>query len=82
MILRQYLHTEPTIAVSYLFGYGGKGRGAVVDPVADPETYLRDAEALGLPIRYVIDTHVHAHHEFTARRLAEGLRHAPVAGTR
>lgn len=71
MILRQYLHTEPTIAASYLFGCGGRGRGAVVDPVADPETYLRDAAALGLPIRYVIDTHVHADHVSTGRRLAE-----------
>ena len=50
MILRQYLHAEPVIAASYLFGCGGRGRGAVVDPVADPEIYLRDSEALGLPI--------------------------------
>ncbi|MDF3052334.1 MAG: hypothetical protein K0S19_439, partial [Geminicoccaceae bacterium] len=32
MILRQYLHTEPVIAASYLFGCGGKAMGAVVDP--------------------------------------------------
>ena len=25
MILRQYLQTEPVVAVSYLFGCGGKG---------------------------------------------------------
>lgn len=71
MIVRQYLHTEPVVAASYLFGCGGKARGAVVDPVADPETYLRDSESLGLPIRYVIDTHVHADHVSTGRRLAK-----------
>ena len=70
MILRQYLHTEPVVAASYLFGCGGKAVGAVVDPVAAAETYLREADSLGLPIRYVIDTHVHADHVSTGRRLA------------
>jgi len=71
MILRQYLHTEPTIAASYLLGCGGKGRGAVVDPVAGPDFYLAESAALGLPILYVVDTHVHADHVSTGRRLAE-----------
>lgn len=71
MILRRYLHTDPVVAASYLFGCGGKARGAVVDPVAEPETYLAEAEELALPIEYVIDTHVHADHVSTGRRLAE-----------
>jgi glyoxylase-like metal-dependent hydrolase (beta-lactamase superfamily II) len=71
MILRQFLHTEPSVAVSYIFGCGGKASGAVVDPVEAPEYYLRAAEQLGLGIHYVIDTHVHADHRSTGRALAE-----------
>jgi glyoxylase-like metal-dependent hydrolase (beta-lactamase superfamily II) len=70
VILRQFLHTEPVVAASYLFGCGGKATGAVVDPVADPAVYLEAAEASGLTIRYVIDTHVHADHLSTGRALA------------
>ncbi len=44
MILRQLLHSEPTIAVSYLFGCGGNQAGEVVDPVDPPAFYLRAAQ--------------------------------------
>ena len=70
MILRQFLHTEPVIAASYLLGCGGRALGAVVDPVSDPDTYLREAVSLGVRVRYVIDTHVHADHLSTGRALA------------
>jgi len=70
MILRQYLDTQPVVAASYLFGCGSKGMGAVVDPTEEIDRYLEDAAALGLPIRYVIDTHVHADHVSGGRRLA------------
>jgi hydroxyacylglutathione hydrolase len=62
MILRQFLHTDPVIAASYLVGCGGKGVAAVVDPVAQPEFYLGAAADGGMAIRYVIDTHLHADH--------------------
>lgn len=71
MILRQFLHTTPVVAASYLFGCGGRTAGAVVDPVADPEVYLRAATDAGMRILYVIDTHGHADHLSTGRALAE-----------
>jgi glyoxylase-like metal-dependent hydrolase (beta-lactamase superfamily II) len=70
MILRQYLHDDPQVAASYLLGCGSREAGAVVDPVEAPRLYLDQAERLGLRIRYVIDTHVHADHTSTARDLA------------
>ncbi len=70
MILRQFLHTDP-VGISYLFGCGSKATGAIVDPVAEPDTYLRAAQEAGLKIDYVIDTHVHADHVSTGRDLAD-----------
>lgn len=43
---------------------------AVCDPVDDPQTYLHLAKESCLNIRYVIDTHVHADHISTGRKLA------------
>jgi hydroxyacylglutathione hydrolase len=71
MILRQFLHTDLVIATSYLFGCGGHSAGAVVDAVGEPERYLEAAAAVGLRLRYVIDTHVHADHLSACRELAE-----------
>jgi len=76
MILRQFLHTEPVVAVSYLLGCGGKDTCVVVDPVDPPEHYLRAAADLRMGIRYVVDTHVHADHRSTGLALA-GFAEAP-----
>jgi glyoxylase-like metal-dependent hydrolase (beta-lactamase superfamily II) len=70
MILRQFLHTDP-VGISYLFGCGGRAAGAVVDPVGEPDVYLRAAEKTGMRILYVIDTHVHADHLSAGRALAD-----------
>ncbi len=70
MILRPFLHTDP-VALSYLFGCGGKAAGAVVDPVGEIAPYLDTAEKTGMRILYVVDTHIHADHLSSGRRLAE-----------
>jgi glyoxylase-like metal-dependent hydrolase (beta-lactamase superfamily II) len=70
MILRQFLHSDP-VALSYLFGCGGRAAAAVVDPLGDLTPYLSAAEAAGMRIRYVIDTHLHADHLSAGRALAQ-----------
>ena len=72
MILRQFLHTDP-VAISYLFGCGGKACGAVVDPLGEVGRYLDAARDAGLKILYVFDTHIHADHVSTGRPLAEAV---------
>ncbi len=81
MILRQFMHTDP-VALSYLFGCGGKASAAVVDPVGEIEPYLAAAEATGMRILYVVDTHIHADHVSTGRRLADvaGAEYVLFAG--
>lgn len=76
MILRQFLHTRPAVAVSYLVGCGGRSACIIVDPVDPPEHYLRAAADLGMGIRYVVDTHIHADHLSTGQVLA-ALADAP-----
>jgi hydroxyacylglutathione hydrolase len=73
MIVRQFLHVDP-VGISYLLGCGGKAAGAIVDPMASPDTYMRAAREAGLEIKYVIDTHVHADHISTGRMLADAAR--------
>lgn len=43
----------------------------MVDPQLDIDTYIQAAERLGMKIRYVIDTHLHADHISGGRALAE-----------
>jgi hydroxyacylglutathione hydrolase len=59
---------------SYLIADGGEG--AVIDPQRDVDQYLEAAQRLGIRIRYVIETHLHAdfvsgHRELAARTGAE-----------
>lgn len=72
MILRPFLHASP-VGVSYLLGCGGHAAGAVVDPLGPIDPYLREADAAGLQIRYVVDTHVHADHLSAGRSLAKAV---------
>jgi hydroxyacylglutathione hydrolase len=59
---------------SYLMG--SEGEAAVVDPQRDVDEYIAEADAQGLKIKYVIETHLHAdfvsgHQEIAARTGAQ-----------
>jgi glyoxylase-like metal-dependent hydrolase (beta-lactamase superfamily II) len=71
MIFRPFYYFD-TGCAAYVFGCGGVGVGAVVDPQErDVDTYLAFAQSKGLRITHVIDTHVHADHRSGGRALAE-----------
>jgi glyoxylase-like metal-dependent hydrolase (beta-lactamase superfamily II) len=70
MIFRPFYRFE-TGCAAYLFGCGGKGLGAVVDPQEkDVDAYIAFAADKGLRLTHVFDTHVHADHRSGARALA------------
>jgi glyoxylase-like metal-dependent hydrolase (beta-lactamase superfamily II) len=62
VFFRQLLNDE-TACASYLFGCATHGKFAVVDPHVDlVDDYIALAEAQGVPIVAVLDTHVQADH--------------------
>src|ERR687885_1050784 len=93
MFFRQLLN-DATACASYLLGCKSQARFAVVDPHVDlVDEYVRLAEAQGIPIVAVFETHVQADHvsglpELVARTgatayLPEGagvdFEHVPLA---
>ena len=65
---------------SYLIG--SEGEAAVVDPRRDVDEYLGEAEARGLRIRYVVETHLHADFVSGHRELADRTGAEVVFGAR
>src|ERR671927_475771 len=62
MFFRQLLNDD-TACASYLLGCKTHGRFAVVDPHVDlVDEYIAGAEAQGVPIVAVLETHVQADH--------------------
>lgn len=59
MIFRQYQLSCLSL-FSYLVGDATTGRAVIIDPQRDVSRYLVDADAEGLRIERVIETHVHA----------------------
>jgi glyoxylase-like metal-dependent hydrolase (beta-lactamase superfamily II)/rhodanese-related sulfurtransferase len=59
MFFRQY-YLACLSHASYLIGDTGTGRAAVVDPQRDVAQYVADAEANGLHIERIFETHFHA----------------------
>lgn len=69
---------------SYLIG--SEGEAAVIDPQRDVDQYITEAEAQGLKIKYVIETHLHAdfvsgHGELADRTGAEIVIGAKAGAT-
>jgi hydroxyacylglutathione hydrolase len=69
---------------SYLIG--SDGEAAVIDPQRDVDQYIAEAEAQGLKIKYVIETHLHAdfvsgHGELADRTGAEIVIGAKAGAT-
>ena len=59
MFFRQY-YLDCLSHASYLIGDSSTGRAVVVDPQRDVAEYLADAQAHGLSIEQVLETHFHA----------------------
>lgn len=59
MLFNQY-YLECLSHASYLIGDETTGRAVVVDPQRDVAEYIADAEAAGMTIELVIETHFHA----------------------
>jgi hydroxyacylglutathione hydrolase len=70
MIFRPYYYYDRGCA-AYLFGCGTLAKGAVVDARADDiDSYIEFADAKGLRLTHVIDTHIHADHRSGGPELA------------
>ena len=69
MFFRRF-YDEPLAQASYLLGCQTTGEALVVDPNRRVEPYLRTAEAEGLRITHVTETHIHADFVSGARELA------------
>lgn len=67
----QQFFIEGLGCASYLIGCEGAGVAAVVDPDREVTKYLRAAEARGLRITHIIETHLHADHVSGNTDLAE-----------
>jgi hydroxyacylglutathione hydrolase len=62
---------EPKLAqASYLIGCHAAGEALVIDANRDVEQYVQAAEAEGLRIRHVTETHIHADYVSGSRELA------------
>lgn len=70
MIFRPFYYFD-TGCAAYVFGCGTKGLCTVVDPQErDADAYLAFADAKGMKVSHVFDTHVHADHRSGGREIA------------
>lgn len=72
MFFRQLATKDASL--SYFFGCSGKGKSVAVDVVAgDEQWFIDEAQKAGVPISYVVDTHVHADHHSGGLALAQAV---------
>ncbi|HET9275492.1 MAG TPA: MBL fold metallo-hydrolase, partial [Gemmatimonadales bacterium] len=64
------LYDEQLAQASYLIGCAGSGSAAVIDPTRHVDQYIAAAEAEGLRIEAVTETHIHADFVSGTRELA------------
>lgn len=90
MLFRQLFEPQSS-TYTYLIGCEATGQAALIDPVLETvERDLQELEALGLTLRFTIETHIHADHVTGASKLRartgcrcavpekSGARHADV----
>jgi hydroxyacylglutathione hydrolase len=70
MIVKRF-YDENLAQASYLVGCAATGEALVVDPNRDAEQFVAAAEAEGLRITHITETHIHADYVSGARELAE-----------
>ena len=70
MILKRF-YDDKLAQASYLVGCSATGEALVVDPNRDVDQYVRAAEAEGVEVTHVTETHIHADFVSGARELAE-----------
>lgn len=70
MLLR-YFYNDTLAHASYVVGCQATGEAMVIDPGRNVEPYLDEAEARGLSITAVTETHIHADFLAGTRELAE-----------
>ena len=70
MILKRF-YDEKLAQASYLIGCAATGEALVVDPNRNADQYVRVAEAEGVRVTHITETHIHADFVSGARELAE-----------
>jgi hydroxyacylglutathione hydrolase len=69
MIVKRFYDTQ-LAQTSYLIGCGRTGSAIVIDPNRDVEQYIRAADAEGVRVTHVTETHIHADFVSGSRELA------------
>jgi hydroxyacylglutathione hydrolase len=70
-MLLKYFYDKKLAQASYMVGCAATGEALVVDPARDITPYLEAAQAEGLRITHVTETHIHADYVSGTRELAD-----------